>query len=142
MGKSTRTPVLAAGGIVIRNGSKPLVAIVQRRRDNAWMLPKGKLKPNERPIAAAKREATEETGYDVRVHEFLGLVSYFVGSGPKIVHFWRMRAVRGPIRELADEIKSVEWLPLPAAIARLTLPHEKFFLRSIGHYAVRRAQRV
>ena len=62
MGKSTRPPILAAGGIVIRNGAKPLVAVVQRRRDNAWVLPKGKLKPNEKPIAGARREAVEETG--------------------------------------------------------------------------------
>ena len=68
MGKSTRQPILAAGGIVVRNGGKPLVAIVQRRRDNAWVLPKGKLKANEKPIAAARREAMEETGADVRVH--------------------------------------------------------------------------
>jgi 8-oxo-dGTP diphosphatase len=141
MGKSTRTPVLAAGGIVVRDGSKPLVAVVQRRRDDAWVLPKGKLKPNERPMAAAKREATEETGYGVRVREFLGVVSYFAGSGPKIVHFWRMRAIGEPVRELSDEIKAVEFLPLPAAIARLTLSHEKFFLRSVGRLAVRRAQK-
>jgi 8-oxo-dGTP diphosphatase len=140
MGKSTRTPVLAAGGIVIRDGRRPVIAIVQRRKDKAWVLPKGKLKPNERPIVAAKREATEETGYDLRVHEFLGVISYFGGGGPKIAHFWRMRAIRGPVSKLADEIQSVEWLPLPAAIARLTLSHERFFLRNVGRYAVRRAQ--
>jgi len=138
MGKSTQTPVLAAGGIVLRDGSKPLVAIVQRRRDDAWVLPKGKLKPNERPIAAAKREAMEETGYDVRVHEFLGVISYIGSSGPKIVHFWRMRAIRGPVCKLNDDIKSMEWLPLSAAIDRLSLSHEQFFLRHVGRYAVRR----
>jgi len=84
MKKSRRTPILSAGGIVIRNGAKPLIAIVQRRRDEAWVLPKGKLKPNEEPIAAAKREATEETGCEVRVHEFLGVISYVGGHGPKI----------------------------------------------------------
>ena len=76
MGKSTRPPILAAGGIVIRNGAKPLVAVVQRRRDNAWVLPKGKLKPNEKPIAGARREAVEETGSSVRVYEYLGVISY------------------------------------------------------------------
>ena len=137
MGKSTRKPILAAGGIVIRNGGKPLVAIVQRRRDNAWVLPKGKLKPNEEPIAAAKREATEETGCDVRVHEFLGVISYVGGHGPKIVHFWRMQA-DGPVGKLMDDIKAVEWLPLPKAIDRLSLTHEQFFLRNIGRHALKR----
>ena len=138
MGKSTRTPVLAARGIVIRNGGKPLVAIVQRRRDNAWVLPKGKLKPNEKPIAAARREATEETGADVRVHEFLGVISYLGGSGPKIAHFWRMQAIGGPAGKPMDDIKAVDWLPLSAAIERLSLPHEQIFLRNVGRKALNR----
>jgi 8-oxo-dGTP diphosphatase len=138
MGKSTRMPVLAAGGIVIRNGGKPLVAIVQRRRDNAWVLPKGKLKPSEKPIAAARREATEETGADVRVHEFLGVISYLGGSGPKIAHFWRMQAIGGPAGKPMDDIKAVEWLPLSAAIERLSLPHEQLFLRNVGRKALNR----
>jgi 8-oxo-dGTP diphosphatase len=141
MGKSARTPVLAAGGIVIRNGGKPLVAIVQRRRDNAWVLPKGKLKPNEKPIAAARREAIEETGADVRVHEFLGVISYVGGSGPKIAHFWRMQAIGGPAGKPMDDIKTVEWLPLAVAIERLSLPHEQFFLRNVGRKALNRTQR-
>ena len=131
-------PVLAAGGIVISNGRKPLIAIVQRRRDNAWVLPKGKLKPNERPVAAARREATEETGCDVRVHEFLGVISYIGGSGPKIAHFWRMQAIGDPIGKPAADIKAVEWLPLAAAIDRLTLSHEQFFLSHIGRHVLRR----
>ncbi len=139
MRKSTRTPVLAAGGIIVRNGAKPLVAIVQRRRDDAWVLPKGKLKPNEKPIAAAKREATEETGCDVRVHEFLGVISYLGGSGPKIAHFWRMQPIGGPVGKLTDDIKAVEWLPLPAAIDRLSLSHEQFFLRHVGRHALKKA---
>jgi|SRR5215475_2563709 len=141
MARLRRTPVVAAGGIVIRDGPTPLVAIAQRRKDGAWVLPKGKLKPNEQPIAAAKREATEETGYDVRVHEFLGVISYLGNNGPKIAHFWRMRAVRGPVRKLSNEIRSVEWLPLSDAIDRLSLPHEQLFLSNVGPYAVKRAQK-
>ena len=112
---------MAAGGIVIRNGAKPLVAVVQRRRDNAWVLPKGKLKPNEKPIAGARREAVEETGSSVRVYEYLGVISYVGGSGPKIAHFWRMQAIGAPLGKPSDDIKAVEWLPLSAAIERLNL---------------------
>jgi 8-oxo-dGTP diphosphatase len=141
MGKSTQRPILAAGGIVVRQGVKPLVAIVQRRRDSAWVLPKGKLKANEKPIAAAKREAMEETGVEVRVHEFLGLISYIGGNGPKIAHFWRMQAVGNTVNEPLDDIKAVDWLPLSTAIERLSLPHEQSFLRNVGKKAVRRTQK-
>jgi 8-oxo-dGTP diphosphatase len=141
MGKSTRAPILAAGGIVIRNDPRPRLAIVQRRRDKAWVLPKGKLKPNEKPIAAAKREAMEETGCEVRVHEFLGVISHPGGRGPKITHFWRMQVIGDSNGKLMSDIKAVEWLPLAAATERLSLPHEQSFLRHIGPRAVRRAMR-
>jgi 8-oxo-dGTP pyrophosphatase MutT (NUDIX family) len=117
MGKSTRAPILAAGGIVIRSGPKPLVAIVQRRRDNTWVLPKGKLKPDEKPIVAAKREATEETGCDVRVHEFLGVISNLGGNAPNITHFWRMQVIDESAGKRMSDIKAVEWPPVASAPA-------------------------
>src|SRR3954470_8160109 len=140
MGKSARLPVQAAGGIVLRDGARPLVAVVQRRKDRAWVLPKGKLKPHETPIAAAKREATEETGHDVTVHEFLGVISYLGNRGPKVAHFWRMQATDEPAGELMDDIKAVDWLPLKAAVERLSLPHEQSFLRHVGRKALEDAR--
>ena len=102
----TQTPILAAGGIVFRGGLKPLIAVVQRRKDNDWVLPKGKLKRRERAITAARREVIEETGHNVLVREYLGAISYDVGGRPKVVQFWRMEAA-GPIGEVMREIKSV-----------------------------------
>jgi len=40
-----RAPILAAGGIVLTEGSKPRIAIVRLRGDKSWVLPKGKLNP-------------------------------------------------------------------------------------------------
>jgi 8-oxo-dGTP diphosphatase len=37
-----------------------------------------------------------------------------------------------------DDIKAVEWLPLSAAIERLSLPHEQIFLRNVGRKALNR----
>jgi 8-oxo-dGTP diphosphatase len=130
-----RAPILAAGGIVLRVGSRPRIAIVRLRRDKSSVLPKGKLNPGERALAAAKREVMEETGHEVSVHEFLGSMSYPVDGKIKIVQFWHMRATRGPVRELAYEIKAVKWLPLKQAIERLTRVHEKV-LRPQGNRAV------
>jgi len=137
MGRSRRTSILAAGGIIVRRNSRAVIAIVQRKRDNAWVLPKGKIKSNEKPIAAAKREAMEETGSAVSV-EFLGVISYPSGDTPKIAHFWRMQAKGKAANTLTDDIKSVEWLPLSRAIERLSLTPEQCFLRNVGRYAFRR----
>jgi len=132
-----QAPIQAAGGIVIRGGAKPLVAVVQRRKDNSWVLPKGKLKRNERAVAAARREVIEETGHEVFVHEYLGAISYHVGVRPKIVQFWRMQAAHHPGGEPLREIRAVEWLPLQSAIERLSRPLEQLFLRNVGHLAVK-----
>lgn len=127
---------MAAGGIVIRGGRRPLFAVVQRRKDNFWVLPKGKLKRGEKPAAAAKREAAEETGQNVRQHEFLGTITSEVGGKQKIVHFWRMQVTNGADRRLASDIKAVEWLPLASAVGRLTQPVERTFLDHIGSRAL------
>jgi 8-oxo-dGTP diphosphatase len=127
-----RAPIFGAGGIVVRDGDEPLIAIVQRRKDDEWVLPKGKLKRDESAVAAAEREVMEETGQDVVVGEFLGAVSYRVGRRPKVVQFWRMQAYDRPARKLAKDIKAVRWLPLEAAIRKLTDPLEQVFLRNVS----------
>src|SRR5262245_33876619 len=131
-----RAPVMGAGGIVVRDGPRPLIALVQRRKDDAWVLPKGKLKRKEEPIAAAEREVVEETGFTVEIHEYLGAISYKAGRKPKLVEFWRMQAVSKIGRKPARDIKAVQWLPLDAAIARLELPLEQLFLRNVGPRAL------
>jgi 8-oxo-dGTP diphosphatase len=136
-----RATILAAGGIVLREGSRPRIAIVRLRRDKSWVLPKGKLHPGERALVAAKREVLEETGCAVSTHEFLGSMSYSVGGKIKIVQFWHMRAIGGPVRELTRDVKAVKWLSLKQAIDTLTRTHEKVFLANVGPVALKAAKR-
>jgi len=135
-----RTPVLAAGGIVLREAS-PLIAIVQLRKNKAWVLPKGKLKPGEEALDAARREVTEETGHAVTAHEYLGEMASETGAKPKTVRFWRMRAAAKPTRKLMRDVKAVKWLPLDQAIGKLTHAHERAFLQQVGADALRTAGR-
>ena len=136
----TDAPIMAAGGIVLRGGFRPHIAIVRLRRDKAWVLPKGKLYPGEGALTAARREVVEETGYEVSVHEFLGSMSYPVAGKIKIVQFWHMRAIGGPVHEPAYDIKTVKWLPLKLAIKTLTRAHEKVFLANVGPIALKAAE--
>ena len=135
-----RAPILAAGGILLREGSRPRIAVVRLRRDKSWVLPKGKLNPGEQAVAAARREVMEETGHRVSVHQFLGSMSYAVDGNIKIVQFWHMRAVGGPVRELMYDIKAVKWLSLKQAVETLTRAHEKVFLANVGPIALRAAK--
>jgi len=130
--------IQGAGGIVVRGGARPLVAVVQRSKDHLWVLPRGKLKRNERPIIGAQREVVEETGHGVRVREYLGAIAYRTGGRVKVVRFWRMQATAQPSRDVMKDIVAVQWLPLAAAIRRLSYPLEKSFLKDVGRFALRR----
>lgn len=134
-----RTPVLAAGGIVLRRENPPRFAVVRLRKRNEWVLPKGKLDDGETPRAAAEREVLEETGHAVDVHEFIGTLVYESGGRSKVVHYWRMDAGGKPVRELMSDIKEVDWLPLEAALERLSRSYERAFLENVGPIALEAA---
>lgn len=131
-----RTPMMAAGGIVLRQAETPLVAVVRLRKRNEWVLPKGKLDIGETPRTAAEREVMEETGHDVAVHEFLGTLVYEARGGSKVVHYWRMEAGQAPVRKLMRDVKAVDWLPLGGAVERLSRGHERAFLENVGPIAL------
>src|SRR6202140_4877793 len=125
-----RKPIQAAGGIVVRGDrARPLAAVVQRSKDDRWVLPRGKLKRDENPAAGARREAVEETGHRVDVYEFLGAISYRARGRSKVVQFWRMHAAARPSRDVSKDIVAVEWLPLAAAGRRVGFPPGGLFFK-------------
>lgn len=128
----------AVGGIAVRRGANPKVAVVQRSKDKRWVLPRGKLRRDERPVAGARREVVEETGFRVEICEFLGIIAYRSRGRPKVVQFWLMRAEPQPSFEVMKDIVAVKWLSLGAAVKRLSFPLEKLFLTNVGRHAVRR----
>ena len=137
-----RTPVLAAGGVVLRRDAPPRFAVVRLRKRNEWVLPKGKLDDGETPRDAAEREVLEETGHDVDVHEFIGTLVYESGGRSKVVHYWRMDAGDRPVRELMNDIRAVDWLPLEDALDRLSRGYERAFLENVGPIALQAAARA
>ena len=138
----SRVPILAAGGIVLRNDRRPQFAIVQLRKWGAWGLPKGKLAAGEDAVAAARREVLEETGHRVTVHEFLGTLAYETSGRSKVVQFWRMHAIGGPTGDLTHDVTAVDWLALEEAIDRLTHLRERVFLEQVGPIALKFAERT
>ncbi|CCD99117.1 NUDIX domain-containing protein [Bradyrhizobium sp. STM 3809] len=131
-----RTSIMAAGGIVLRREQPPRIAVVRLRKRDEWVLPKGKLDDGETPRDAAKREVLEETGHKVTVHEFLGTLVHDTGTRAKVVHYWRMEAAGEASQPLMDDVRAVDWLPLDAAVERLSREHEKTFLETVGPYAL------
>ena len=76
--------------------------------DGAWTIPKGEIEDGEDPLAAARRELTEETGFEVD-GEAIPLDPVRQPSG-KVIHAWVVRADVDPSR-LESNTFSVEWPP-------------------------------
>ena len=106
--------IKASGGIVWRRNRRDEleIALVHRPKYDDWSLPKGKLESHEDSIACAFREILEETGFHVRLGQFLGTTIYENPEGLKCVDYWAAkyideRAVPNPF-----EIDQVEWVSL------------------------------
>ena len=102
------------------------VAIIHRPRYDDWSLPKGKLVRGESFVEGAVREATEETGFRVKLGRPLGEITYEkVLSGvarPKVVRYWAMHA-EGGVFTPGNEVDQLRWVSLGVAFATLT--HER-----------------
>jgi len=52
-----------------------------------------------------------------------------------------MKAAARPSRDVMKDIVAVEWLPLAAAVRRLSYPLEKLFLRHVGRRILKRRRK-
>lgn len=125
------TSILAGGAVVHRErpGRSPEILLVHRDRYSDWSLPKGKVEPGESVLAATAREVREETGVTVRLGAPLDTVTYPVGVGvTKEVRYWYGEPLRQRKRPPDNEIDEVAWLPVQAALRRLSYSHDRLLV--------------
>jgi predicted NUDIX family NTP pyrophosphohydrolase len=108
-------PKRSAGVLLFRRSSPVDVFLVHpggpfwREKDAAaWTIPKGEYEPGEEPLAAARREFQEETGFPVE-GEFLPLGEITQASG-KIVTAWAIEGDCDPALLVSNTCR-VEWPP-------------------------------
>lgn len=112
----TRSHKQSAGVLIYRRGARGLEFLlahpggpVFRRRDaGAWTIPKGEIEPGEEPLAAAKRELLEETGFSLP-GPFVPLGSVKQKNG-KIVHAWACEGSVDP-HALKSAKFQMQWPP-------------------------------
>ncbi len=79
-----------------------------RKDQGAWTLPKGEYGPKEEPLAAARREFEEETGFHA-AGDFLNLGTVKQKSG-KVVSAWAFEGDCDP-EKLVSNTCEIEWPP-------------------------------
>jgi predicted NUDIX family NTP pyrophosphohydrolase len=109
-----------------------------KKDEGAWSIPKGEFEPGEEPLAAAKREFTEETGF-VADGDFVPLTPLKQPSG-KVVHAWAVEMDCDPTRVKSNtftfkgrefpEIDKAAWFALDEA-RRKILPGQIEFLNEL-----------
>jgi 8-oxo-dGTP diphosphatase len=114
--------VLAAGGIVLRDGS---IAVVHRPKYDDWSLPKGKLDEGEDFERAALREVWEETGLRCRLGRELGDATYKDNKDrDKLVRYFEMHPEDGEFAP-NDEVDELRWVPVGDAPGLLSYEFDR-----------------
>ena len=120
-----REVVRHTGSVVVlatTDGSKELEVLLERQyrhaaNDYLWELPAGRIDKGERPLAAAKRELLEETGY--RAKRWKPILRLYASPGfvaePMTV-FWAQGLQAGEAQPEADEVIEQHLIPLSKAV--------------------------
>jgi predicted NUDIX family NTP pyrophosphohydrolase len=79
-----------------------------RKDAGAWSIPKGEIDPAEEPLAVARREFIEETGFPAEgdAHPLAPITQ----AGGKVVHAWAVEGDADPAK-LQSNTFSIEWPP-------------------------------
>ncbi len=85
-----------------------------------WEIPAGTFDAGEAPLVCAKRELTEETGFEARTWESIGAVTPLPGYSDERIHLFMARHLTPAPRSLdADEIIDVHSIPLEKVVSMI-----------------------
>ncbi|WP_179194838.1 NUDIX hydrolase [Bacillus sp. EAC] len=89
-----------------------VLMIQEGKKDNfgLWNIPSGGIEPGENIVEAVKREAKEETGYDVNVLNLTGIYNFISQIGNHLVRFnYVSEIVSGELHFDGLEIINADW---------------------------------
>ena len=132
----------SAGGVVFRRESDaPRFLLILDGHGN-WGFPKGHLEAREVPLAAARREVTEETGLDDLIFRCeLEVIDWHFRARKTLVHkfchlflFESPSATPRPQRE--EGITECRWYSIDTALQAIAYDNSRSVLRKAGDLAL------
>lgn len=111
---------ISSGAVIYREEKNEIhILIMFRRATGTYHLPKGTQQPGEDLETTAKREIKEETGYEVTLKEYLGvLLSSFTKEGKVIqkeTHYFKAELASPLQTSHDDEHDEIMFVPVGAA---------------------------
>jgi predicted NUDIX family NTP pyrophosphohydrolase len=111
-------PQVSAGLLLYRRtGPDPEVFLVHpggpywaRKDEGAWSVPKGLVNPGEDELQGARREFTEETGFEASGYGAAHDLGTFRQPGGKLLHVWAVEGDCNP-DQLRSNLFAMEWPP-------------------------------
>jgi 8-oxo-dGTP diphosphatase len=129
----------SAGGIVVGQGGK---IVLVEQNSNSWSFPKGGVEEGESLLEAATREIEEETG--IKNLEYKGELGsyerYSIGKdgigettefGKRKRTFFLFITNETRLAPQDGEVTEARWVTVDEALAMLTHPKDKEFLRNV-----------
>jgi ADP-ribose pyrophosphatase len=112
-----------AAAIVALDSADRVIMLRQYRHavgDTIWEIPAGTLEPDEAPLACARRELVEESGYTAEKWDYLGAITPVPGYADEIIHLYLATDLTAcPSNPDPDEIVQVQPLPLSEVVDKI-----------------------
>jgi|PlaIllAssembly_1097288.scaffolds.fasta_scaffold299649_2 ADP-ribose pyrophosphatase YjhB (NUDIX family) len=129
--------ILSSGGVVINHLNQ---IILTNTEGVFWTLPKGRIKKNENPLQAARREISEETGItDLKLIKYLGTYkrSKFRKDLTPEPDSWKTMTIflfstdQNELKPRDKDILEAKWADIKQVTELLTHPEDKIFFQSL-----------
>ncbi len=126
-------PVVAVGGVAVRDGALLLVQRATAPHAGRWTVPGGHVEPGETLARAVEREVREETGLTVRCEDLLGWAER-IGAGYHfvILDFTVALPDDGVEPVAGSDAAAVAWVRLEELSGTALVDGLEEFLRSHG----------
>jgi len=103
-----RPLTIGAGVVVIHDGRVLLVRNIHGVTKGRYLLPAGRVEPNELPDQAAAREAFEETNLRVEIEGLLGVRLWVMDDGEHNYFFMFLGKLVSPVSDLRPNLAEID----------------------------------